>query len=1256
MGHVVRTQFVLFATLLVIAEASYAQIDYTLGNTAGGNLSWSNASNWNPIGVPGTSLDDRVDLAVPLQSDLRLSLGTNDFTLAGISLGSTLAPCLSEIAGTTGKLLLNNSLSDVVLVSLGVAGVTNRISTDLVLGDTLVLSENSTQDIALTGDIGLTGADQTILQNMIGGQTLTLGSPGSFIRLYDTYDPAAGRTLAIKVFKDNAGLTAINTVIAAEWDDNGSGGGIVFGAVNNNPAATFVLSQTQMSQAGVQINRQGYVLAADGGLGTGVLDIANNNNPNWGCEIRSDDDSRMLANSKIIATNNFAFTGDKSLSVTGVLTQRSNRVVGNNVAAGKAVLLPGTDSTPAIAISERLVDGSRTWIMDGTGTTVVSGRVVNNLEDDTSIVGSLWKRGTGRLELNNPNNTIRGEIQIQGGLLAFGASGAWGSTTGIRVLEGGGIAYEPGVAAPGFSTLASRIATDSTGFLALTAVDQSRNLDFTTTLSHVPALGVGADGDVVFTGTVTPSPASGYHWGGISGTLTLGENASVGPNNVAFGNGGLVRVAGTQTYTGATSIEQVLVTTAQRQIAARSGNRGTPELLAFASTVEVSTLADGGLPSPLGASSQAATNLVIDGGVLRIQADASASTNRLFTIGSNGGTLESNGPAEAVLARDGGRIVSAGSGLRTLTLAGSSSAHNLIAGELSNGVDAAADLLSLHKTGQGTWVLSGDNSYGGSTVVAEGQLFINGDQTSGTGSYLAQAGGTIGGSGTLGGMMTVQASGTLAPGFGIGELTANGDVSWESGGNLNWQIYDANGTPGSGWDLLTTTGALVLTGTSADPFSINLWSLSEVEPLPTSGNARNFRNSSDYTWTFASAGGGITGFSADGFRVNVVPANGTAGFSNVLNDGTFQVVQDGNDLNLVFTSAHPTTDIVIDIPTGILTQAEAGYPSISDANSLLKTGAGILSLNVANTYAGPTTIAEGSIASVHQDGLLNTEVTVETDATLAIAPGIVMNSPGIILNGGTLWASSMLFASETGCQSLTINSGTIANAPSLTIDAGGRLTLSPASRVTVAVGSLALTTGSEGGLVDLGAGELTFAAGGMTATELRADIIAGRSGGTWSGTTGIMSTTAAGSGGTRAVGYVMNSDGSGRVSFAAPGDTDLSGAVNVFDLVGINSSGRYGTGGVSTWSQGDFNYDGVTNVFDLVGVNTAGSYGQGNYFPSGAPAAGNINAVPEPIQLDPWATALFAGGVLFWLRRPHAKPVNGTIAGVSAPLNSSLSV
>ncbi len=83
------------------------------------------------------------------------------------------------------------------------------------------------------------------------------------------------------------------------------------------------------------------------------------------------------------------------------------------------------------------------------------------------------------------------------------------------------------------------------------------------------------------------------------------------------------------------------------------------------------------------------------------------------------------------------------------------------------------------------------------------------------------------------------------------------------------------------------------------------------------------------------------------------------------------------------------------------------------------------------------------------------------------------------------------------------------------------------------------------------------------------------------------------------------------MAFSAPGDTNLDGAVDTFDLVAIDAAGRYGSGQPAAWEEGDFNYDGLVNAFDLVAIDTAAVFQQGSYLPgSGGPAA--VTAVPEP--------------------------------------------
>ena len=328
---------------------------------------------------------------------------------------------------------------------------------------------------------------------------------------------------------------------------------------------------------------------------------------------------------------------------------------------------------------------------------------------------------------------------------------------------------------------------------------------------------------------------------------------------------------------------------------------------------------------------------------------------------------------------------------------------------------------------------------------------------------------------------------------------------------------------------------------------------------------------------------------------------------------------------LAFRVMGASSDIVIDVAGGSQTQAQAGYPTIGLATSVTKTGAGRLVMNAANAYVGPTTVSAGTLEVAISDALGATTVTVSPGSTLAIAAGTNMKSPGVIVAGGTLSAAAVAVNATTGIASLAINSGTISGSPVVSIAAGGQMSLVQFARVTVGLGALSIAQASGGGRLDVGAGQVAIAPGGISAADLRTDLMAGRANGFWNGATGIMSSTAAAAGGTRAVGYVIESDGSARVSFAAPGDVDLNGQVNVFDLVSVNSAGAYGSGAVSGWSAGDFNYDGVTNVFDLVAINTAAVYGQGNYFPAPATSTASVAAVPEPALAVSLAVVALAG-------------------------------
>jgi autotransporter-associated beta strand protein len=303
-------------------------------------------------------------------------------------------------------------------------------------------------------------------------------------------------------------------------------------------------------------------------------------------------------------------------------------------------------------------------------------------------------------------------------------------------------------------------------------------------------------------------------------------------------------------------------------------------------------------------------------------------------------------------------------------------------------------------------------------------------------------------------------------------------------------------------------------------------------------------------------------------------------------------------------------DIVINVPTGrSQSQFAAGYAQVLTANSLTKTGLGELVLDADNLYTGPTAVTGGKLRVTTPRALANSAVRVEADTTLAVSPGFV--APSVRLAGGTLLAGRLAIEAA-GIQRLEVASGGLAGDPDVVVGPGGMLTLAAASRATLSVASLAVAEEWGGGLIDLGAGAVRIAAGGITAADLLADLRAGRAGGSWTGTTGITSTTARNSsGGSRTIGYRIDSEGGATVSFAAPGDVDLDGTVNVFDLVAINGSGTYNTGRPAVWNEGDFTYDGTTDIFDLVAIGSGATYGRGTYFPTSAvqPA---LSPVPEP--------------------------------------------
>jgi autotransporter-associated beta strand protein len=415
-------------------------------------------------------------------------------------------------------------------------------------------------------------------------------------------------------------------------------------------------------------------------------------------------------------------------------------------------------------------------------------------------------------------------------------------------------------------------------------------------------------------------------------------------------------------------------------------------------------------------------------------------------------------------------VISANAATRTLYLGGVSTNANTVSGDMNN--SAGQGNFNVQKNDAGTWILTGNNSYTGSTLVSAGVLNVR----------HANALGTTAGTTTVNDAATLQLQGGVSFAAETLSLTGNGVSSAGSlrsiSGNNTWNGAINAGVAAatrvqSDADKLTLAGTITLSTTAGDQFVLQgdgaidvTGKVTGASILTSSSNGTGIRTLSNAANDYAGETRVNGGFLQAGVT-NALPYG--AGKGNlVLNGGSSAVGVfnlNGYDINInglagttgafvgqVVNNANGTTK-TLTVGNGNATASFAGV--LADNNSgtgilaFEKTGSGTQTLSGTNTYSGNTTVTNGrlningsitsdtavaAIASLGGDGTITGDVSLA--GTLLPGQGGITDR-GLTINGNVTTSAGSKIA-------FTVTNMGAANHDQLVIGAGSSIGLNNA--------------------------------------------------------------------------------------------------------------------------------------------------------------------------------------------------------------------
>jgi autotransporter-associated beta strand protein len=425
--------------------------------------------------------------------------------------------------------------------------------------------------------------------------------------------------------------------------------------------------------------------------------------------------------------------------------------------------------------------------------------------------------------------------------------------------------------------------------------------------------GTGTGGGSIISSAVTVGSITDT----ISLNMSIANSATISPgaNHNLIITGLLTQASGTRQLTKSGSGELILRNAGNNYLGTTAINSGTL-------TVDVDGgIRNAGVASALGAGTGANSQMNFSGGTLNVLLGA-GSTDRQVRIGNTsatstgGGSINNNSAdgsnpllfSNAAFNSSAGNLITVN---RLLTLGGANTDANAISGAIIDNNTVGGGTVSLSKSGSGRWILSGVNTYTGTTTVNGGTLLVSTGGsiaqsslttvTTGTtltangtvGALTVNTGGTLNGAGTVG---NTTIAGTLTPGNSPGILNVNGNLTMAAGGNIIWELFANTATQASPavFDQVVVSGALGFAGSNG--ITLNFGStaagstVSWLDPFWSSNQSFLIYDVAVSTTGFSNLGLLNTSF------------NDATGAALDASQGSFSLGQSGNDVFLNYTA------------------------------------------------------------------------------------------------------------------------------------------------------------------------------------------------------------------------------------------------------------------------------------------------------------------------------------------------------------------